>query len=88
MHFDEMDILNRLRKLKTDKSAGPDGLRPGILQRCAEQLAGPVKILYDRSFSSGVVPPDWKQANVTAIYKKGDKNEAGNYRPVSVTSIL
>mgnify|MGYP003444210840 CR=1 FL=1 len=38
------------------------------------------------SLDSGVVPMDWKRANVCVIYKKGIRNECGNYRPVSLTS--
>ena len=34
------------------------------------------------------MPLDWKTANVTCIFKKGDKAEPGNYRPVSLTSVL
>ena len=38
------------------------------------------------SLETDVVPDDWKAANVTPIFKKGSKNEIGNYRPVSLTS--
>jgi len=38
------------------------------------------------SLESGVVPADWKDANVTPIFKKGSKSQVGNYRPVSLTS--
>ena len=38
------------------------------------------------SLETGVVPDDWKAANVTPIFKKGSKSEIGNYRPVSLTS--
>ena len=30
---------------------------------------------------------DWRKANVTPVIKKGEKEEPGNYRPVSFTSI-
>jgi retron-type reverse transcriptase len=33
------------------------------------------------------VPKDWKKAKVVPIYKKGQKSEPGNYRPVSLTSV-
>ena len=37
---------------------------------------------------SGTIPSQWKEARVYAIYKKGNKKLAGNYRPVSITSVL
>ena len=38
--------------------------------------------------SEGIVPEDWRIANVTPIYKKGGKAKVGNYRPVSLTAII
>jgi len=34
---------------------------------------------------TGEVPQDWRDANVVPIYKKGNRSEPGNYRPVSLT---
>ena len=43
--------------------------------------------MFRRSLAEGVVPADWKKANVTPIFKKGSKGDPGNYRPVSLTSV-
>jgi hypothetical protein len=44
-------------------------------------------LIFRRSIQHGEVPDDWKQANVTPIFKKGAKSDPGNYRPVSLTSV-
>ena len=48
----------------------------------------PLAIIYTRSLEEGIVPDDWRCANITPVYKKGSKSSAGNYRPVSLTCIL
>jgi hypothetical protein len=49
---------------------------------------GGQEIQFNKSLSKGEVPRDWKKANVTPSYKKGPKGEPGNYRSVSLTSVL
>ncbi|KAK4829899.1 hypothetical protein QYF61_007291 [Mycteria americana] len=43
---------------------------------------------WKKSWLTGEVPADWILANVTPIYKKGWKENMGNYRPGSLTSVL
>ena len=45
-------------------------------------------VIYNKSIAEGVVPQEWKRANVTPLFKKGSQSEPGNYRPVSLTSYL
>jgi len=45
-------------------------------------------LLFKKSPKDTVIPDDWKQAIVTPIFKKGNRNKADNYRPVSLTSII
>ena len=44
--------------------------------------------IYDCSLSSGIFPDDWKKARVSPIFKSGNKEECGNYRPISVLSVV
>jgi len=67
---------------------GPDGIHPRVLRELAEELAKPLSIIYQQSWLTAEVPDDWRITNVTLIYKKGRKEDPGNYKPVSLTSVL
>ncbi|KAK4822040.1 hypothetical protein QYF61_006953 [Mycteria americana] len=81
-------VSNLLHRLDTHKSVGPDGIHPRVLRELAEVLTKPLSILYQQSWLTGEVPADWRLANVTPVYKKGWKEDPGNYRPVTEQIIL
>ena len=81
-------MLKALKALKPSKSPGPDEIHPRVLRETAEELSLPLKILFDKTMDTGKIPQDWKSAEVRPIFKKGNKNSAGNYRPVSLTAIV
>ncbi|RMB94840.1 hypothetical protein DUI87_28644 [Hirundo rustica rustica] len=58
-----------------------------LRQRHWHRTTVPWDIIYQESWLTGEVPGDWKLANVTPVYKKGRKEDPGNYRPVSLTSV-
>jgi len=64
---------------------GPGGIHPRVLKELADVTAGPLSIIYQRSWESGEVPADWKSANVLPIYKKSMRRDPESYRPVSLT---
>ncbi|GAB0183442.1 hypothetical protein GRJ2_000809500 [Grus japonensis] len=78
-------VSNLLHHLDTHKSMGPDGIHPRVLRELAEVLTKPLSIIYQQSWELSV---DWRLANVMPIHKKGQKEDLGNYRPVSLTSVL
>ena len=80
-------VKDKIQKLRKGAAAGPDGLGPQILQELKDIIASPLATIMRRSLEEGTVPKDWKTANVTPIYKKGNKSSPGNYRPVSLTSV-
>ncbi|KAK4811280.1 hypothetical protein QYF61_023332 [Mycteria americana] len=80
-------VSDLLHHLDTHKSMGPDEIHPRVLKELVEVLTKPLSILYQQSWLTGEVPADWRLANVTPIYKKGRKEDPGNYRAVSLTSV-
>ncbi|CAM4331600.1 unnamed protein product [Lepidochelys olivacea] len=80
-------VRDNSEKLDKHKSMGPDALHPRVLKELADVIAEPLAIIFENSWRSGEVPDDWKKANVVPVFKKGKKEDPGNYRPVSLTSI-
>ena len=80
-------VTKLLRDLKPHKASGPDSIPTFILQVAAEELSPILSRLFQTSIDSGDVPSDWRSANIVPLYKKGDKHQASNYRPVSLTSV-
>jgi hypothetical protein len=83
----EEGVQKLLERLNPKKACGPDNLTARFLKDISQQLAPLLTAIFQRSLNEGKVPEDWKTANVTAIFKKGDRFKPSNYRPVSLTCI-
>ena len=82
----EQDVRDVLNNLNVTKASGPDLISPRLLKEGATILSKPLSIIFNRSLLQGYFPSNWKDANVTAIYKKADKSMPSNYRPISLLS--
>jgi len=79
-------VASHIKGLKSNKAAGGDGLSSSFLKKVEAVILTPLAIIFRKSLEDGVVPLDWRVANVTPIFKKGSKKNPANYRPVSLTS--
>ena len=84
---DPNGVLKLLNNLKIHKAPGPDALSARVLKECSSEIAPILALIYNEALAQGTVPDDWRQANVAPIFKKGEKYDAANYRPVSLTCI-
>ena len=82
------EVKEQLRNLREDKALGPDNMNLRVLREVAEQVSKMLTDIFNSSLESGQVPEDWRVANVTPLFNKGSREELGNYRPVSLTSVV
>ena len=82
------EVLAHMKRMKPNKAEGPDEIFARFLTECSKQLSVPLALIFTKSLVSSKVPCDWKRANVVPIHKAGDKAIMGNYRPVSLTSLV
>ena len=80
-------MKEKLEALNPNKSAGHDKWHPFFLRKVADATCVQLSILSAKSLKEGA-HGSWKKAIIAAIYKKGKKSDPGNYRPVSLTSVI
>ena len=71
--------------------SGQDNISNWILKNCASfayVIAPCITNIFQLSLDTGTLPSDWRDANISPVFKKGGKHTASNYRPVSLTSVL
>jgi hypothetical protein len=81
-------VRNVLLQLDILKASGPDQISNKILKECANSLCAPLALLFNKSLEIGIYPSSWKEALVTAIFKKLNRQLKYNYRPVSLLSCI
>ena len=79
---------NLLQHLKPNKATGPDDIPAKFLKEVSIEISPLISFIFQASLDQGQIPSDWKQARVAPVFKKGDRHQAANYRPISLTSIL
>ncbi len=77
-----------LNNLDPNKACGPDNIPGRLLKSTAAAISPSLCRLLNMSLSLGVVPENWKKANVTPVHKSNDPSLPPNYRPISLLCIL
>ena len=87
IQIDVPGVQKLLSDLKIKKASGPDNLPNTIIKGTADEIAPALAEIFRLSIHTGNLPTDWSRANISPVFKKGSKQEAGNFRPVSLTCV-
>ena len=88
INIKEQIFWNEILKLNVNKSCGPDEIHPQILIELIDLVPKPSALLINKTMDKGYILQDWKMAYVSPRLKKGARDKAENYRPISLTSIV
>ena len=84
----EYEVQCQLLSLNVNKACGHDTIPARLIRDAADIVAKPLSHIFNLSLRTGKIPKSMKVAKVTLIFKKGDKNNPGNYRPISVLPLF
>uniref|UniRef100_A0A7I4Z723 Reverse transcriptase domain-containing protein n=1 Tax=Haemonchus contortus TaxID=6289 RepID=A0A7I4Z723_HAECO len=67
---------------------GPDRIKPEHLKSIPQVIIKTLARLFTRYLSECKVPTSWKTSKTVLLYKKGDPDDIGNYRPICLLSVI
>lgn len=82
--FSEIDVMNALKKITSKFTAGPDRIPAFLIHDCRFVLVKPLQLIFNMCLKQQKVPLVWKNSKVCPVFKKGDRSDISNYRPVSI----
>lgn len=86
--IEKMEVIEAVKKLKPDKSPGSDYITNETLHLATPILVMPLTNLFNYIIETGETPTQWSESNIILLYKKGDPEDIGNYRPISLLPTL
>jgi len=82
----ETEMERVIKSLKNSSSAGYDEIHMSLVKQCLGYFIKPLVHIYNVSFQTGIFPDMMKRAKIKPLFKKGDRQDIHNYRPIFILS--
>ena len=87
--FTQQQLEHACEHINTNTALGPDDISPHFIKHGGPALMSCLFLIFHLCYQHGVLPSQWKEGIVVALYKNsGDKHDVNNYRPINVTSVI
>lgn len=80
------EVQKAIMSQKPEKSPGPDNISNELIRGNVEEISPILTKLFNYIVTTGVIPKQWNESHIILLHKKGDKDDIGNYRPISLIS--
>ena len=87
-HFNINEICDALVNLDVTKAKGPDKISNALLRNLSDSIPKSLHLLFNLIANKCVFPTNRKISEIVSIFKDGDKQQASNYRPISLLSTV
>lgn len=84
----EEKIVESIKEIPVGSAPGSDGIPPLLLKQCSQTLKLPLKLLWEQSMKTGIIPIELKEGLIIPVHKGDSRSIPKNYRPVTLTSHL
>ena len=86
--FTTREVSFRLRAMCNGKAAGLDNVAAELLKASGHAGVEMFTSLFNLVYATGRIPSWWRQGSIVPIFKKGDREDCGNYRPITLLRAL
>ena len=86
--IEEPEIVRCIKKLKNNKTGGSDGIVSELLKYGGVGMVKMLGKLYAHIQKEECVLMKWREGLIVSLFKKGDKEDPGNYRGITLLSVV
>ncbi|XP_015124165.1 uncharacterized protein LOC107046156 [Diachasma alloeum] len=80
------ELETAIKHLKNAKAPGLDGITNEALKALTPEWTSCLLTLFNNILCAEEVPPSWAEVVLSMIFKKGDKDDPGNYRGIALVN--